>query len=158
MKFIPPSGSVLLLLLEVVAVTWLIMTFPSSTIHGAESPGSLRPADASLIPQYEKINTTRTLLSPDEIAAALVKLPGWKSGEGKLTKTFVLKNFVAAIAFINSLVPECERLDHHPEIFTVYNKVNLTLTTYDAGQRISSHDVLLAGRIEGLMAKAPGSP
>ena len=77
---------------------------------------------------------------------------------GKLTKTFVLKNFVAAIAFINSLVPECERLDHHPEIFTVYNKVNLTLTTYDAGQRISSHDVLLAGRIEGLMAKAPGSP
>lgn len=126
-------------------------------------PGSLvadtaRPADdASIIPKYEKINTARTLLSAAEITTALKDLPGWKADGGKLTKTYVRKNFVQAIAFIDALVPLCEQLDHHPEIFTVYNKVNLTLTTYDAGQKISSYDVLLAQRIEAV-ATRPVTP
>jgi 4a-hydroxytetrahydrobiopterin dehydratase len=114
------------------------------------SAGVSAAPDPTIIPQYGKINAARTLLTPTEIEAALARLPGWKAEGGKLTKTFVRKNFVEAIAFIAALVPECERLDHHPEIFTVYNKVNLTLTTYDAGQRISSYDVLLAGRIEAV--------
>lgn len=124
----------------------------------AEAPvASGRAGDASIVPRYDKINTARTLLTPAEIEAALAGLPGWKTEGGKLTKTFVRRNFLEAIAFINALAPECERLDHHPEIFTVYNKVNLTLTTYDAGQKISSYDVLLAGRFEAVAnaGKAP---
>lgn len=120
-------------------------------LWGAVAAGAEPAApDPSIIPKYEKINTARTLLTPPEIAVALARLPGWKAENGRLTKTFVCKNFVEAIAFINALVPECERLDHHPEIFTVYNKVNLTLTTFDAGQKISSYDVLLAGRFEAV--------
>ena len=67
----------------------------------------------------------------------------------------MLKNFIDVIAFLDALALECERLDHHPKIFTVCNKVGLTLTTFDSGRRISSDDVLLAGRIEAL---APFSP
>ena len=116
-----------------------------------------RPDDQSIVPRYDRINPTRTLLEPAEIAIALGRLPG-KAEEGRLSKTFVRKNFADAIAFLNALAPECERLDHHPEIFSVYNKVNLTLTTFDAGQRISSYDVLLAERIETIAQQPVISP
>jgi|GEM_PF-140877 len=110
-------------------------------------------AVASIRPQHEKINTQRTLLSPSEIETALKRLPGWRVENGTLKKLFVRKNFVEAIAFISALVPECERIDHHPEIVTVYNKVNIGLTTYDAGNRVSTFDVLLAERFDAVAAR-----
>jgi 4a-hydroxytetrahydrobiopterin dehydratase len=41
-------------------------------------------------------------------------------------------------------------MDHHPEIFTVYNKVNLALVSFDAGNRVTATDIELARRIEML--------
>jgi ABC-type nitrate/sulfonate/bicarbonate transport system substrate-binding protein/pterin-4a-carbinolamine dehydratase len=131
---------------------WTDFTLAEEAERGVASG---RAGDASIVPRYDKLSTKRTLLSPEEIAAAVARLPGWKAEDGRLSKTFVRKNFPAAIAFLNALAPECERLDHHPEIFTVYNKVNLTLTTFDSGQRISSDDVLLAERIEAIAAATP---
>jgi pterin-4a-carbinolamine dehydratase/ABC-type nitrate/sulfonate/bicarbonate transport system substrate-binding protein len=129
---------------------WVDFTLAEEAERGVASG---RAGDAAIVPRYDQLSTKRTLLGPAEIAAALAQLPGWKAEDGRLTKTFVRKNFLAALAFLNAIAPECERLDHHPEIFTVYNKVVLTLTTFDSGQRISSDDVLLAGRIEALAAQ-----
>ncbi len=115
-------------------------------------------ADGSTGPRSDPGNPVRVLLSPAEIAAALTRLPGWKAEEGRIMKSYAFKDFAGAIAFINAFAPECERLDHHAEIFTVYNKVNLTLTTFAAGQRISSYDILLAERIEALIPKLASPP
>ena len=116
------------------------------------------PGAASAQPPSSQANPARVLLSPADITAALHTLPGWQLGEGKITKTFVFKDFAGAIAFINAFAPECDRLDHHAEIFTVYNKVSLTLTTFASGQRISSYDVLLARRIEALLPTLRSPP
>lgn len=115
-------------------------------------------ANTGIVPVYAKINSARTLLSAAEVESALKSLPGWELAEGKLRKTFVRKNFPDAIAFLQAIVPLCEQLDHHPEIFTVYNKVNLALVTFDAGNRISTFDVKLATQIEAMLAAANSAP
>lgn len=101
-------------------------------------------AEESIIPVYDKINTDREILSDEDIKAALKSLVGWRHADGKLTKTFVADDFQHAIAFIVSFSYVCEKIDHHPEIFSVYNKVVISTTTYDAGQKISSFDIRLA--------------
>jgi len=119
---------------------------PAPSAKAAEAGGDL----SSLRPKYEKINMKRVLLTPEQIQEALTKLPGWKAENGILKKLYVRKNFVEAIAFISALVPDCERMDHHPEIVTVYNKVSIGLTSYDVKNQISTFDVALAERIEAL--------
>jgi ABC-type nitrate/sulfonate/bicarbonate transport system substrate-binding protein/pterin-4a-carbinolamine dehydratase len=123
----------------------------ADTVGGSAAGGSTAPHD-------DRLNPVRVLLSPAEIAAALTRLPGWKADAGRISKSYVFKDFAGAIAFINAFAPECERLDHHAEIFTVYNKVNLTLTTFAEGQSISSYDILLAERIEALIPKLASPP
>ena len=137
------------LLVTVVAALWVGGLLPAAETTTA--PGSI-------IPRYAKVNDRRRVLTAEEILAAMPGLPGWKAEDGRLTKTFVWKNFTGAIAFINAIAPDCERLDHHPEIFTVYNKVSLTLTSFDVGQKISREDVLLAQRIEAVAATLSVSP
>lgn len=57
----------------------------------------------------------------------------WKMKEGKLNKTFVFPDFVHAFAFMTKIAIHAEKLDHHPEWFNVYNKVEIDLTTHEAG-------------------------
>jgi len=121
----------------------------------ASATGSV--SDTAIVPVYGKINPQRRLLTDAEVLLALRGLPGWRLEDGKLRKTFVRKNFSEAVALIESIVPVCDELDHHPEIFTVYNKVNLALVSYDAGNRISSTDLLLAERIESRLGSGTGA-
>lgn len=88
-----------------------------------------------------------TLLSPEEAQLRLNKLPGWKIEGGELVKTFLLKDFVAALAFVNRVGDEAERAGHHPDIDIRYNRVRLALTTHDAGG-ITSKDFDLAAKAE----------
>ena len=78
-------------------------------------------------------------------AAALVDLPGWSAAEGKdaLTRTFKFKDFNAAFGFMSRVALMAEKLDHHPEWFNVYNRVEVTLTTHDA-DGVTALDVALA--------------
>lgn len=70
---------------------------------------------------------------------------GWDVEEGgaKLTKTFRFKDFPAAFGWMTRLAIVAEKMNHHPEWFNVYNRVEVTLTTHDAGG-LTDLDVRLA--------------
>jgi len=75
--------------------------------------------------------------------------PGWEpvGDRDAVKKSFVFSDFNTAWGFMNRVALAAEKADHHPEWFNVYNKVEITLTTHDAGG-LSDRDVKLAGFIE----------
>ncbi len=92
--------------------------------------------------------TDRAPLSTDAIAAALSDLPGWDYADERLIKRFEFSSFREAVSFIVRLSFEAESLNHHPEIGNVYNKVDVAITTHDAGNRVTEKDLALARAIE----------
>ncbi len=66
---------------------------------------------------------------------ALRQLDGWrrKSDPDAIQKSFQFKSFNQAFGFMTHCAMKAEKLDHHPEWFNVYNKVDVTLSTHDAG-------------------------
>ena len=66
---------------------------------------------------------------------SLKKLNGWKKTRGKdcIEKEFLFKDFQSAFSWMTKMALVAEKMDHHPEWFNVYNKVNVILTTHDAG-------------------------
>jgi 4a-hydroxytetrahydrobiopterin dehydratase len=77
--------------------------------------------------------------------AALAQLPGWSAAEGRdaITRTFKFKDFNAAFGFMTRVALAAEKLDHHPEWFNVYNRVEVLLATHDA-DGVSALDVEMA--------------
>ncbi len=96
----------------------------------------------------------RTALSPAAIASALKALPGWRYEGDALRKTFQLKSFREAMAFLVRIGFEAEQRDHHPEITNVYGRVDLVLRTHDAEDRVTELDVDLARSIEAIAPQA----
>jgi 4a-hydroxytetrahydrobiopterin dehydratase len=72
----------------------------------------------------------------------------WKEEENKLNRSFEFKDFRAAMAFMNKVADVAEELDHHPWWSNVYNRVEIELTTHDAGNTVTDKDVELARRID----------
>ena len=72
----------------------------------------------------------------------------WIEKNDKLKRKFEFKDFNEALAFINRLASICESMNHHPEINWVYNKIELTLSTHDAGNKITELDYQLANKID----------
>ena len=89
-------------------------------------------------------------LTDTERAAALAALPAWTLREDGLaiTRIFRFADFAEAFGFMTRVAILAEKADHHPEWFNVYNRVEITLTTHDAGG-LSTRDVALAGAIDG---------
>ena len=85
----------------------------------------------------------------DEIQASLDELEGWSLADEKLHREFRFSDFVTAFGFMASAAIESEKMNHHPEWSNVYNRVNIQLTTHDAGG-ISERDFLLAQQINTL--------
>jgi 4a-hydroxytetrahydrobiopterin dehydratase len=90
-------------------------------------------------------------LSDQEITAALAKLPGWSRVDGRsaIAKKFQFADFNEAWGFMCRVALAAEKQDHHPEWFNVWNRVEITLSTHDAGG-LSARDVKLAETIEGV--------
>ena len=90
-------------------------------------------------------------LSDDQRKAALADLPGWTLREDGLAivRAFRFADFVAAFGFMTKVALLAEKADHHPEWFNVYDRVDITLTTHDAGG-LSQRDVALAKAIDAL--------
>jgi len=86
--------------------------------------------------------------------SALAKLDGWSEVKGRdaITRQFMFKDFNEAFGFMARAALIAEKLDHHPEWFNVYNKVEVTLATHDAGG-VTERDIKLAEAMDGL-AKA----
>ena len=75
----------------------------------------------------------------------------WTNDNNVLYKKFEFKNFSAAFAFMTRVAIEAEKMDHHPKWTNVYNKVEIWLTTHDAGNIITDKDKKLAALIDGLL-------
>ena len=90
-------------------------------------------------------------LTEEERKSWLEALENWKlTREGKaIERKFEFADFSEAFAFMTRVAMLAERKDHHPEWFNVYNKVEITLTTHDAGG-LSLRDVKLARKIDKL--------
>ena len=76
-----------------------------------------------------------TALSDTEIANALADTPAWTrlSERSAINRIFQFKNFNQAWGFMSRIALIAEQLNHHPEWFNVYNRVEVTLSTHDAG-------------------------
>ena len=74
-----------------------------------------------------------TLLSKADIDAQLKTLDGWSLDGNAIRKQFTFKGFPEAVAFVNRLVPDAERADHHPDITINYRRVTLSWSTHDEG-------------------------
>lgn len=94
---------------------------------------------------------TIAALTEPELAQALALLPQWRHDPARaaLHRQIVLADFPAAMAFTVQVGFAAERMNHHPEWANVYNRIDIWLTTHDAGG-ISSRDVALAQVIDSL--------
>jgi 4a-hydroxytetrahydrobiopterin dehydratase len=98
------------------------------------------------------INPMSAPLNSDQIKLALSGLKHWRFEDDKLLMDIKLKNFSEALSFLVKVGIEAEKLNHHPEIHNIYNKVTLKLTTHDAGNRVTEKDIVLARAIENLLS------
>ena len=74
---------------------------------------------------------SRKLLSAEEISQRLATNPAWDTNGKILTRDFEFKDFKEAFSFLAKVALIAESLNHHPEIWNVYNKVTLKLSTHD---------------------------
>ena len=83
-------------------------------------------------------------------AAAVAQLSGWSAAADKdaITKTFKFADFNTAFGFMTRVALMADKLDHHPEWFNVYNRVEVLLTTHDA-DGVTDLDVALAKFMDG---------
>lgn len=93
-------------------------------------------------------------LTAQEIQHDLQTLAGWRLQGETLVRELKFQSFVEAFGFLTSLALVAERMNHHPEIHNVYNRVTLTLTTHDANG-ITALDTELARAAEQLFASRP---
>ncbi|MGQ0662331.1 MAG: 4a-hydroxytetrahydrobiopterin dehydratase [Pseudomonadota bacterium] len=84
-------------------------------------------------------------------ARGLAELAGWAAVAGRdaITKEFRFKDFNAAFGFMGRVALMAEKMDHHPEWFNVYNRVEITLSTHDVGG-LSERDIGLATFIDSI--------
>jgi 4a-hydroxytetrahydrobiopterin dehydratase len=92
-------------------------------------------------------------LTDQERTAALGTLPEWATvaEPDGISRTFSFGDFIDAFGFMTKVAIMAEKADHHPEWSNVYNRVEIVLTTHDAGG-LSQRDIDLATAIDALVA------
>ena len=74
-----------------------------------------------------------TALAPAEVESRLKTRSDWKLDQRRLHRIFKFENFVEAFGFMSQIAILAEKMDHHPEWSNIYNRVDVYLTTHDAG-------------------------
>jgi 4a-hydroxytetrahydrobiopterin dehydratase len=74
----------------------------------------------------------------------------WIEENNQLSRTFTFKNFIEAFGFMTKVALLAEKLNHHPNWTNVYNKVEIKLSTHDAGNVVTLKDKELAEGINQL--------
>lgn len=92
-------------------------------------------------------------LTAEQRAASLAELSNWRelAGRDAISRSLVFADFAEAFAVMTRVAIVAEKLDHHPEWSNVYNRLEITLTTHDAGG-LSKRDIELARLIDGFVA------
>lgn len=75
----------------------------------------------------------------------------WKEEDNKLKRTFEFKDFNEAFGFMTRVAIIAEKMNHHPHWFNVYNKVEIELSTHDAGDVVTEKDRKLAAAIDEIL-------
>ncbi len=96
------------------------------------------------------------LLTHDEVAAALLDLPGWAGGTEDIGARYLFPTFAAGIAAVAAVADEADGMDHHPDMDIRYRRVAFLLSTHSAGG-VTQLDVELAHRIAAAAAAAGGT-
>ncbi len=91
-------------------------------------------------------------MTEEQVEAAIKDLPEWSHVGESLQCTFVFKDFVQSMRFVNAVGDEAERTQHHPDILIRYSRVTLTLSTHDASG-ITHKDFALAKSADALAAR-----
>ena len=94
-----------------------------------------------------------TPLTETEIDQFLKQLAGWVWQDNRLKKSFSFTSFREAMSFVLRISYEAEEINHHPEIFNCYNRVEIALNTHDAGGMVTEKDIELARMIENISVK-----
>jgi 4a-hydroxytetrahydrobiopterin dehydratase len=91
------------------------------------------------------------ILNDPDRQAAMQKLIGWSACKDRdgIRKSFKFNNFRAAFAWMTDVAMKAEKMDHHPEWFNVYNRVDVTLTTHSA-KGLTMLDVELAAYMDNI--------
>lgn len=74
----------------------------------------------------------------------------WNETNNKLYKAFEFNDFSAAFSFMTRVALLAEKSNHHPTWTNTYNKVEIWLSTHDAGNKVTDKDRLLADEIDGV--------
>jgi 4a-hydroxytetrahydrobiopterin dehydratase len=92
---------------------------------------------------------TEEVLVGTQRAKVLAELEGWAEAKGRnaITKTFQFKSFNQAWGWMSRVALVAEKMDHHPEWANVYGRVEVTLSTHEAGG-MTERDVALARKME----------
>jgi len=87
-------------------------------------------------------------LNEDRIKEAIAELEGWQlSADGRaIERSFRFKGFNSAFGFMTRVALLAEKMNHHPEWSNVYNRVEVRLTTHDAGG-VTENDLKMARRM-----------
>jgi 4a-hydroxytetrahydrobiopterin dehydratase len=95
-------------------------------------------------------------LTGEARTAALTKLIGWSEVPGRdaIAKQFVFNDFHHAFGFMATAAIVAEKMNHHPEWTNIYNKVDITLSTHDAGG-VTALDIALAEAMDRLVTTSP---
>ncbi|MEL6343231.1 MAG: 4a-hydroxytetrahydrobiopterin dehydratase [Myxococcota bacterium] len=88
----------------------------------------------------------------------VTEIPDWSMVDGRdaITRTFQFNNFNQAFGFMTRSAMLAEKMDHHPEWFNVYNKVEVTLSTHDAGG-LTERDLRLAKAMDAFARQIIGA-
>ncbi|WP_287197164.1 4a-hydroxytetrahydrobiopterin dehydratase [Paraburkholderia sp.] len=97
-------------------------------------------------------------LTSEARAAELGQLDGWQVAEGRdaIARSLQFADFNEAFGFMTRVAIKAQEMDHHPEWFNVYNKVDITLSTHEASG-VTGRDIALARFIDGI-AKSVSRP
>jgi len=95
----------------------------------------------------------RRPLSPDEVAALVPPLDGWVLDGVSLRRQLVFDSFVQAFGFMAQVALIAEKLDHHPNWSNVYNRVDIAITTHDAGG-LTALDFEFARLVNAVLVRA----
>ena len=89
-------------------------------------------------------------LNQQDLEAAVAALEGWAHKDGSLFRQIKFKDFAACFAFMTRVALFAEKTDHHPDWTNVYNRLEIRLSTHDAGG-ITELDLALARHINKLL-------
>ncbi|GAA0321324.1 4a-hydroxytetrahydrobiopterin dehydratase [Streptomyces polychromogenes] len=97
------------------------------------------------------------VLSDEEIAENLADLPGWERKGDEITRTYEIR-YHAAVAAIVTIADRSRRVQHHADLDLRIDHLRATVTTHDAGHRLTAADFDLAHRIDAIVAAHQSLP